>query len=89
MTALLLKRLGLVKVPYFSQPNLLAGRTLVPEFFQEAVTGESLGSALLGEMEEPARVAELQREFRRAHETLRFGGASRAATAILQCVGKA
>jgi len=86
---LLLERLGLVKVPYFSQQNLLAGRRLVPEFFQEAVTGEALGSALLREMEEPARFAESQREFRRAHETLKLGGASRAATAILQCVGKA
>jgi lipid-A-disaccharide synthase len=89
MTALLLERLELIKVPYFSQPNLLAGRKLVPEFFQEAVTGEALGSALLREMEEPARAAELQREFRRVHETLRRGGASRAAAAILECVGKA
>jgi hypothetical protein len=31
----------------------------------------------------------LQREFRRVHETLRLGGASRAAAAILECVDKA
>lgn len=87
MTAFLLRRLGLVKVPYFSQPNLLLGRRRVPEFFQEAVSGQALGEALLREMEDPAQVAELQREFREVHETLRRGGAARAAAAVLECAG--
>jgi lipid-A-disaccharide synthase len=84
MTAFLLRRLGMVKVPYFSQPNLLLGRGEVPEFFQEAVTGASLGEALLREMEDPARVAHLHREFRRVHETLRRGGADKAAAVVLE-----
>jgi lipid-A-disaccharide synthase len=87
ITAFLLRRLGLVKVPYFSQPNLLLGRRRVPEFFQEAVTGEALGEALLREIEEPVRVAELQRDFLGVHEVLRRGGADRAAAAILEYVG--
>jgi lipid-A-disaccharide synthase len=86
-TAFLLRRLGMVKVPYFSQPNLLLGRGEVPEFFQEAVTGASLGEALLREMEDPARVAHLQREFRQVHETLRRGGADKAAAVVLECAG--
>ena len=86
LTAFLLRRLGLVKVPYFSQPNLLVGRRLVPEFFQEQVSGAALGSALLGQLEDRERVNELQREFRRVHETLRRGGAERAASAILECL---
>ena len=87
-TALLLKRLGLVKVPYFSQPNLLLGRRRVPEFFQEQVTGSALGAALLREIENPEVVATLQKEFRGVHETLRRGGAARAADAILEYVGQ-
>jgi lipid-A-disaccharide synthase len=87
LTAFLLKGLGLVKVPYFSQPNLLAGRHLVPEFFQEAVTGAALGAALLREIENPSRVAELQTEFRAVHEKLRLGGAELAAAAVLECAG--
>jgi lipid-A-disaccharide synthase len=87
MTAFLLRRLGLVKVPYFSQPNLLLGRRRVPEFFQEAVTGEALGEALLQQIADPAQVAELQREFLGVHEALRRGGADRAAAAILDYVG--
>ncbi len=76
ITAFLLRRLGLVKVPYFSQPNLLLGRRRVPEFFQEAVTPAALGEALLGQLADPARrSAELQKEFLGVHEVLRRGGA--------------
>jgi lipid-A-disaccharide synthase len=89
VTAFLLRRLGLVKVPYFSQPNLLLGRRRVPEFFQEAVTGEALGAALLAEMESAEQVATLQQEFLGVHKALRRGGAERAAVAILECAGVA
>jgi len=89
LTAWLLRRLGLVKVAYFSQPNLLVGRRLVPEFLQEEVTGEALGEALLRELGDREHVSELQQEFRRVHETLRRGGAERAAAAILDYAGGA
>jgi lipid-A-disaccharide synthase len=87
LTAFLLKRFGLVKVPYFSQPNLLLGARRVPEFFQEQVTGAALADALLQQMDDPAQVAQLQKDFRSVHEVLRRGGAARAADAILQYVG--
>jgi lipid-A-disaccharide synthase len=86
VTAFLLRRLGLIKVPYFSQPNLLVGRQLVPEFLQEQVSGEALGSALLHELDDREYLSEMQQEFRKVHETLRCGGAERAASAILECV---
>jgi lipid-A-disaccharide synthase len=87
VTAFLLKRLGLIKVPYFSQPNLLLGRRLVPEFFQDAVTGEALGAALLEEIENRDASAQMQAEFLRVHETLRRDGAALAASAVLQLAG--
>jgi len=86
ITAFVLRGLRLVKVPYFSQPNLLVGRRLVPEFLQEQVTGASLGAALLRELDDREFLSELQREFRSVHETLRRGGADLAASAILDCV---
>ena len=89
LTAFLLKRFGLVKVPYFSQPNLLLGRRRVPEFFQDQVTGAALGDALLKQMDDSGQVAQLQSEFRSVHEVLRRGGAARAADAILEYVGVA
>jgi lipid-A-disaccharide synthase len=77
-----------VKVRYFSQPNLLAGRHLVPEFFQEQVQGAALGDALLKELEDRNHVRELLDEFAVVHRTLRRGGAARAAEAILECAGR-
>ncbi len=83
LTAFLLRRLRLVKVPYFSQPNLLLGRAFVPEFFQEQVRPAALGEALLGRLEDAAYRRELAVEFERVHRELRRGGAGRAADAIL------
>jgi len=62
------------------------GRRLVPEFLQEEVSGAALGAALLQQIDDPAHMSELSREFRKVHETLRRGGAARAADAILECV---
>lgn len=86
LTAFLLRRLRLVKVPYFSQPNLLVGRSLVPELVQEGVSGEALGSALLARLGDEAYREELSREFESVHRRLRVGGAGRAAEAILECI---
>lgn len=88
LTAFAVRTLGLVKVRYFSQPNLLAGRPLVPELFQEQVSGATLGEALLKELEDPDHVRELTTEFAAVHRALRCDGAARAAEAVLRLVGK-
>jgi lipid-A-disaccharide synthase len=86
ITAFLLRNLGLVKVKYFSQPNLLANKPLVPEFFQEAASPQNLADAVARWLEHPAEVDELRREFTRIHENLRRGGAERAAAEIGELV---
>jgi len=88
-TAFLLRTLGLVKVRYFSQPNLLAGRALVPEFFQEQVSGAALGEALLEQLKDADQVRALREEFTAIHRRLRLGGAARAADAILSLLAPA
>jgi lipid-A-disaccharide synthase len=88
LTAFVVRALGLVHVRYFSQPNLLAGKALVPEFLQEEVDGATLGDALLKQLEDPAKVLELQEEFAAIHRRLRLGGAGRAADAILNLLGR-
>lgn len=88
VTAFVLRALGLVKVQFFSQPNLLAGRLLVPELLQEQVSGESLGAALLRVLDDRELAAAMDREFLKIHQTLRRGGADLAATAILNCIGR-
>jgi lipid-A-disaccharide synthase len=86
LTAFIVRTLRLVKVRYFSQPNLLAGRALVPEFFQEQVTGAALAQALLREIADPAHVAELLGQFKAVHRALRRNGAGLAADAIVALV---
>jgi lipid-A-disaccharide synthase len=86
-TVFVARRLALVKSPYMALPNLLAGRPLVPEFFQDEVTAQALGSALLRELDDPARTATLVAQFRRMHVELRTSAAERAANAILECAG--
>ncbi len=86
LTAFLLRGLGLVKVKHFSQPNLLVGREIVPEFFQEAATPEALGAAVLQWLEQPQRLGELREAFGLVHRDLRRGGAALAAEAVLELV---
>jgi lipid-A-disaccharide synthase len=85
LTAWLVRRLNLVKTEYFSHPNLLAGRRLVPEFFQEQVCPEVLGAAVLEQLERPDRVA-LVEAFAEIHRTLRRNASERAADAVLELV---
>ena len=60
LTYWLAKALNLVKVKYFSLPNLLADEPLVPEFLQREVTAVGLADAVLGLLavaRPPARAA--------------------------------
>jgi len=83
LTGWLLRRFGLMKAPFFSQPNLLAGRAVVPELFQEQVTAESLGSALLAQLDDREGRQALERLFTDIHLRLRRNASARAAEAIL------
>jgi lipid-A-disaccharide synthase len=83
LTAFLLRGMGLVKVRHFSQPNLLTGKSLVPEFLQEAVNGEDLGRALLQQLNDVPGRAQLEAEFLKVHQQLRVGAAERAAQSIV------
>jgi lipid-A-disaccharide synthase len=83
LTAWLVRNLKLVKTEFFSQPNLLAGRQLVPEFFQEQVRPDVLGPALLEQLDRPDR-AELVAAFGEIHRVLRRDASARAAEAVLE-----
>lgn len=84
MTALVLRSLRLLKAPYFAQPNLLAGRQVVPELAQGEVRPERLGREIERWLDRPAEVAALQEQFTAIHRQLRAGASDRAAEAILE-----
>ncbi len=85
LTNWLLRGLKLVKTEYFSQPNLLGGRALVPEFYQGQVQPELLGPAVLQQLERPD-LLELTETFGDIHRALRREASARAAEAILELV---
>ena len=85
LTAMLVRALRLVRVPYFALPNWLAGESLVPEFLQEAVLPEPMAEALARLLEDAPRREQLLRRFEAIHASLRQEGAALAAEAVIQC----
>ena len=83
MTAWILRRLNLVKTKFFAQPNLLADRRVVGEYFQEEIVPESIGAELLMWLDDAERRSGLEREFSRIHADLRRDAGTRAAQAIV------
>jgi lipid-A-disaccharide synthase len=55
----------LVKVPFYSMVNLVAGRAVVPELIQNEVRGERLAAEALRLLREPGARAAMQRELAR------------------------
>lgn len=82
----LVKGLGLVKVPYVAMANLLAGRALAPELIQDRCRPDLLAPALLAQLDDAARVREIQSEYARIHRELRRDAAASAAEAVLDLV---
>ncbi len=80
---------SLIKVPYISQPNLIAGEKLVPEFIQGEVKPEKLGRALFDWLEPGnAKISNILSKFNEIHEELRRNAAQTAADAIMELLHK-
>jgi lipid-A-disaccharide synthase len=82
MTVWILKQLNLVKTKFFAQPNLLADRRVVGEYFQDDIVPQSIGAELLMWLDDADRRRALEQEFARIHADLRRDAGTRAAQAI-------
>ena len=76
-------------VPYVSLPNILAGRFVVPEIFQDEATPEVLAQALVNQIDDKQVRLRQEREFRAIHDRLRQNTAervveARAAAAVVE-----
>lgn len=78
----------LVKVPYFSLPNLLTDKPLVPEFLQSAATPEALAAAVGALLSDDARRASISAQFEILRQKLARGADDRAAAAVLELAGR-
>jgi lipid-A-disaccharide synthase len=86
LTYWLVRRLGVSKLPYFSLPNLLAGRALVPEFVQGQVRAEVLGPAVLAALDGTGVAAGWYDAFADIHRQLRCDASASAAREVLALV---
>lgn len=73
----------IVKIRLFSLPNILAGREIVPELFQEMVTAQKIAE-LLEENILEERYAQLLPIFTKLHHSLRREADRAAANAVLE-----
>jgi lipid-A-disaccharide synthase len=84
LTAWALVRLNLVKSKFFAQPNLLADRRIVGEYFQQQIEPASLGAEILMWLDDAGRRAKLEQEFVGLHLDLKRDASARAAQAIME-----
>jgi len=73
---------ALLHIDRYTLPNLLAGRSLIPEIIQDEVTPEHLGEALLDYLDSPTAVGELKAEFAALSGQLARGADQEAAGAV-------
>lgn len=74
----------LINVDHIALPNLLANKTLVPEFIQENATPEKLAEALFYYLNNSTVVSTLQKEFLILHHQLRCHASEKAVDALLK-----
>lgn len=75
---------NMIKVPYVSLPNILAGRFLVPELLQNDATPDKLFDALIPLLE--GKTKEQTDSFKAIHATLKCNASERAADAVLKLI---
>ncbi|HJR70750.1 MAG TPA: lipid-A-disaccharide synthase [Gammaproteobacteria bacterium] len=86
LTYWLVRRLGVAKLPNFSLPNLLAGKTLVPEFVQQEVRPDRLGPAVLAALDGTGLTPGWYDAFTDIHRQLCRDASTSAAREVLELV---
>jgi lipid-A-disaccharide synthase len=87
VTYRIMRLLGLNRLNYFSLPNLLADRQVVPEFLQKNIRPEVLGPSLslfLNEINSQEADLGWYDSFCSIHEQLRCNASAGAADAVLE-----
>lgn len=73
-------------VKYFSMPNNLAGRELVPELMQYQATPKNIGRAVEKILSNPRDKAKLVETLEKMHQDLKLNGDDRAAEVVLSYI---
>jgi len=76
----------LVKLNYFSLPNLIADKVIVPEFLQSEVRPEVLGPVVLKQLTDADHISSIKSDYTNLHILLRQKASHKAADAILNLI---
>ncbi len=84
LTYRLVRLFGMMRTQVYSLPNILAGRTIVPELMQDACTAQALADTLAPMLRARALDPATQAEFTRLHISLRGDPQRDAAAAVAE-----
>ena len=84
LTAWLARRL--LRVPHIGLINIVAGRRVVPELLQEAISPRALAALALSALQNPAEAQRIRGELTALRATMGEGGSSRRAAASVAAV---
>ena len=71
-------------LPYFGLPNILAGKFIVPEFFQEDANPKNLAQAMLNFYSDKTACEKISESFHEIHRQLRQNTAEKAANVVIR-----
>jgi lipid-A-disaccharide synthase len=83
ITHYIMKRL--LKAPFISLPNLLAGKELVPELIQDDAQPEKIGAQVV-ERFLPSKAKETNESFSQLHQSLKLNASEQAAEAVANLI---
>ncbi len=78
----LAKQFNLVQTKFFSLPNILAGKALIPELLQEEANGPRMAAEVMKCLEDHEGRQSLQHHFSELHQQLRCNASVQAAKAV-------
>jgi len=76
----------LIKSPFFSLANMLAGKEIAPELVQNAVQPQVLAEALIAVLEAEEKSGTVREVGYKVHQELRLDASSQAAEAVLELI---
>jgi len=74
-------------VDYYSMPNHLLPTPMIPELIQHQATAENISQEVDSLLQDPDKVARLERYFADLHQDLKLGASTRAGEVVLRLAG--
>jgi lipid-A-disaccharide synthase len=84
ITYFIVKAFGLMKINYYSLPNVLANETIVPELMQANCTASAIADTIKPMLDSPENYQPLMQKFAQIHQNLKRDANHLAADAVLE-----